>query len=776
MARISQRKPSFLWQGIFILLPVVVLAGAGFYSLREDRKLAQREAREKAQALADEMVRVLWTELTDPVNLAQFTNHTFRVDAAGRLLFPPPEPSLPVPQPLELSGLSEVQQRRWTTANDTNRGPDAIAACQELLAASLPTNLEANVMFRLAVLRARGGNLPEAVAAFQSVVERYPAATGESGVPLEPLARFRALELAARSPDAAKNLNASALNEFCSNLVSQPTPLSGALLEKAAALEPALGLSKVVERWMDEWERQDALRALASAALAQFRTSRESQDGFAPAVRSTNTPPTIPALFWFQAPDPSELQQPLLAPQPNLVRIHFRRVRNNIPSASISSTGLALRAAAIYRDDFPREWLASRLDDGSGGFWVVCRVVGPLFPQRPDEVSRGAGWSELFKNRPALPRWFDISFDIAGVTVVSVGDLSVVSYRQGGKGGGSTWQKVETRFPPEILASAQKVEDGKDLLRVNIHLVSPEMLFAAQQNRTRLFGLLIGAAALVAVIGFISARRAFHREQRLSEMKTNFVSSVSHELRAPIASVRLMAESLERGKVSDPAKQHEYFGFIVRECRRLSSLIANVLDFSRIEQGRKQYEFEPTDLVALVTETIRVMEPHAAERGVRIVSQLSTLNPQPAVDGRALQQELVNLIDNAIKHSPAGETVTVGLDNTTEGLATRAPEITNAEKEIRDSCNSPLPADMIRLWVEDHGPGIPPEEQEKIFERFYRLGSELRRETQGVGIGLSIVKHIVEAHGGRVTLRSEVGKGSRFAIELPMSNHPPDHP
>jgi signal transduction histidine kinase len=418
---------------------------------------------------------------------------------------------------------------------------------------------------------------------------------------------------------------------------------------------------------------------------------------------------------------------------------------------------------------YPREWLASRLEDGEGGFWVVCRAMNQVTRDRINLASTSAGWSSLFRKFPPLPDWFDFSLDVAGTTLISTNDLAYVEYRGGGKGGGHTWQKVETRFPPDILASAQKVEGGKEFLRVNIHLVSPEMLFAAQQNRTRLFGLLISAAALVAVIGFVSAWRAFHREQRLSEMKTNFVSSVSHELRTPIASVRLRAESLERGKVSDPAKQHEYYGFIVRECRRLSSLIANVLDFSRIEQGRKQYEFEPTDLGAMVRGTVKVMEPHAAEREVRLITQLPALDPQPSVDGRALQQALVNLIDNAIKHSPAGETVTIGLDNTPEGRATRAPEITNAEKEIRDSCNSPLPADMIRLWVEDHGPGIPPEEHEKIFERFYRLGSELRRETQGVGIGLSIVKHIVDAHAGRVVVQSEVGKGSRFTIELPSN-------
>jgi hypothetical protein len=131
----------------------------------------------------------------------------------------------------------------------------------------------------------------------------------------------------------------------------------------------------------------------------------------------------------------------------------------------------------------------------------------------------------------------------------------------------------------------------------------------------------VGASVLALVVGFFSAWRAFHKQLRLAEMKSNFVSSVSHELRAPIASVRLMAEGLERGKISDPVKQHEYFRFITQECRRLSSMIENVLDFARIEQGRKQYEFEPTDVTALVEQTVKLMEPYAAERGVRLVSK-----------------------------------------------------------------------------------------------------------------------------------------------------------
>ncbi len=131
----------------------------------------------------------------------------------------------------------------------------------------------------------------------------------------------------------------------------------------------------------------------------------------------------------------------------------------------------------------------------------------------------------------------------------------------------------------------------------------------------------------------------------------------------------------------------------------------------------------------------------------------------------------MNLIDNALKHSPKGDTVTVGLEtrnaecgvrDTESGLTPRVSRFTFHVSRLTPH------ASLLHLWVEDHGEGIPPSEQEKIFERFYRRGSELRRQTQGVGIGLSIVKHIVEAHGGRVLVRSAVGQGSRFTIELPV--------
>lgn len=319
----------------------------------------------------------------------------------------------------------------------------------------------------------------------------------------------------------------------------------------------------------------------------------------------------------------------------------------------------------------------------------------------------------------------------------------------------------------DALASADgAIEVGQAPARqfqLSVMLADPDQLYAGY--RRRLWGAIgLVLAATVAGLGALfSTWRAFERQRRLGEMKSNFVSSVSHELRAPIASVTLMAESLERGTVQETVRQKEYLRLIVQECRRLSSLVANVLDFSRMEQGRSRYNFEPTDLDQVVSRTIEVMRPYAEQRQIRLACGSGPEGghvPWPACDAAAIQQALVNLVDNAIKHSPAGSMVTVGID-------------TSAQDEKgslagRDEAARPV----ARLYVEDRGAGIAEGEKERIFEPFYRGGSELLRETPGIGIGLTIVRHIAQAHGGRVVVDSAVGRGSRFTIELPLEEPP----
>jgi signal transduction histidine kinase len=402
------------------------------------------------------------------------------------------------------------------------------------------------------------------------------------------------------------------------------------------------------------------------------------------------------------------------------------------------------------------DWLGIQLGEASGNYWFYC--LG--------EAEVGSRVSALVDAVAGIPDYFGIGVELSGRKLTwSVPDLRVwheVNYF--GRRGGGEKKEYTSDMASTILASARRLDRGTEQLKVNVYLTSPTALFKRQSARTFWFGFLIVAAALAALVGFLAAYRAFRRQLRLSEMKSNFVSSVSHELRAPIASVRLLAENLERGRIFEAPKQREYFRFIVQECRRLSSLIENVLDFSRIEQGRKEYEFEPTDVQALVEQTVRLMESYAGERDVKLVLALgdcpsSSIREQVLLDGKAIQQALINLIDNAIKHSPKGQIVTVGAE---------VPTGSN-EAQSDSFAERGHPADHINLWVEDQGEGIPAAEHEKIFERFYRRGSELRRETSGVGIGLSIVKHIVEAHRGRVLVRSVVGQGSRFTIELPLS-------
>jgi signal transduction histidine kinase len=389
------------------------------------------------------------------------------------------------------------------------------------------------------------------------------------------------------------------------------------------------------------------------------------------------------------------------------------------------------------------------------------------------------GFAGALKNaKISLPGYFGVAIKLEGEPVQlpspwnhfgdgkSAGDILAEGQFQMSQEAGMTMRDSNSELNALLLARPGSRREGNNIFfddlpshpqfSMQIRLTDRSLLYARQRQLQLIFGALIAASALAALIGFVAAYRAFRREQQLGELKSNFVSSVSHELRAPIASVRLMAENLEGGKIPESQKQNEYFRFVVQECRRLSSLIENVLDFSRIEQGRKQYEFEPTDLVALAQTTVKLMKPYATEKGVMLKwetfnIQHSTPNIELNVDGRAIQQALVNLIDNAVKHSPKGETVTVDIES---------------RKQKAESRNSD--GDLVCLSVADHGPGIPREEQQRIFERFYRFGSELRRETQGVGIGLSIVKHIAEAHGGRVTVESEPGQGSRFTIELPF--------
>ncbi|HEY5910390.1 MAG TPA: ATP-binding protein [Verrucomicrobiae bacterium] len=737
----SRQNPTFFWQGLLILLPLGLLAALGFLSVRQDRLVAEHEAVRRAQNIADELLPRVSAELSE-------TNHsqaTFETDAAGRLLLPPPSPSTLVPVTFEPSSLSPSQRRVWLDARSAEvSGQDAAPAARayrDFLAANPPTNFAALAQYSLGLLLAKGGDTEAARACFDGVWKNFPEAIGESGLALAPLAGFKRLELETRVGPATDSSHVEAIKLLGSNLVWQPTPLSSELLARSSELALTPEARAAAADWERTWSGHERSRDLFAAWTS------------ACAKRGDDRPP--PRALWFTASETLPTRQPERKPGTATLdnTISLDRLKRRYVSAAFPV------ASAVPEQE--QSWLGVWGERTPTNYWCVC------WP----ESEIGARLTSVVGEARQIPEYFGVGIEVAGKRLTwPAPDLRMWEYENYfGRAGGGQKKVFLPELSTNVLASAAL--NGKaGLVKVSVYLTSRGALLAREQARSFWLAALVAAAAFAAGVGFIKAYRAFERQLRLSELKSNFVSSVSHELRAPIASVRLMAESLERGKVTEPERRQEYFKFIVQECRRLSSLVENVLDFSRIEQGRKQYDFEPTDLYALAQQTVKLLEPYAAERQVNLELRTETArsgiaNLQLNADGKALQQALVNLVDNAIKHSPKGQTVTVGLERRTGVLPVHdLPGPATAGGNDSQTAGS-----AVLLWVEDHGEGIPGSEHEKIFERFYRRGSELRRETQGVGIGLSIVKHIVEAHGGRVELSSEIGKGSRFTIVLPIS-------
>lgn len=253
--------------------------------------------------------------------------------------------------------------------------------------------------------------------------------------------------------------------------------------------------------------------------------------------------------------------------------------------------------------------------------------------------------------------------------------------------------------------------------------------------------IILGALSLLMGGGMLLAYRNIARELSLAKLKSDFVSNVSHELRTPLALIRLYAETLELGRISNPEKRQEYYEIIRKESERLTSLINNILDFSRIESGKKEYSFRETDVADLVRGTLDSYRFEIEQNGFQFEQKIDSNLPQVWLDREAIARSLLNLVNNAVKYSTAEKYLGVNLYRHNGG---------------------------VNLEVVDHGIGIPPKEQPRIFEKFYRVSDPLVHNTKGSGLGLSLVRHIVEAHGGEVAVESEPGQGSKFIITLPV--------
>jgi signal transduction histidine kinase len=290
---------------------------------------------------------------------------------------------------------------------------------------------------------------------------------------------------------------------------------------------------------------------------------------------------------------------------------------------------------------------------------------------------------------------------------------------------------------PEVERPFDSVFNGL-ILGIGLHgttIADLSRRFARQQF------LILGALSLLMGAGIVLMYRNVSRELALAKLKSDFVSNVSHELRTPLALIRLYAETLELGRISNRTKHQEYYEIIRKESERLTSLINNILDFSRIEAGKKEYSFRETDVADLVRSTLESYRFEIEQNGFYFEQKIANNVPPLQVDREAIARSLLNLVNNAVKYSANEKYLGVHLYH-------------------RDG--------RVNLEVVDHGIGIPPKEQPKIFEKFYRVGDPLVHNTKGSGLGLALVRHIVRAHGGEVRVESAPGRGSKFIITLPV--------
>jgi signal transduction histidine kinase len=260
-------------------------------------------------------------------------------------------------------------------------------------------------------------------------------------------------------------------------------------------------------------------------------------------------------------------------------------------------------------------------------------------------------------------------------------------------------------------------------------------------------GLWIASLVLVlgvAVFGGYLLLRDVNRDVRMTEVRSQFVASVSHELKTPLTAIRMFAETLSMGRTRDEHTKAEYLETIVNESERLARLVDNVLDFSKIEQGKKIYRLRPVRLEDVASSAARAMQFPLAQQGFQLHFSVERDLPELRADADAIQQAILNLLTNAMKYSGDAR-----------------------EIDLRLSARN---GDAV-IEVADHGLGMAPDEQKHIFEKFYRAPSHESRLIAGTGLGLTLVAHIVQAHGGHVEVESSPGSGSTFSILLPIEQH-----
>jgi signal transduction histidine kinase len=302
-----------------------------------------------------------------------------------------------------------------------------------------------------------------------------------------------------------------------------------------------------------------------------------------------------------------------------------------------------------------------------------------------------------------------------------------------------------------ILGGADRKDMGKPMVTRHLKKMPYSILVYEKypvlmeryENRKKALYFYITIIMLSVVLilaGGLFTLNALSKQWALAELKSEFVSGLSHDLRRPLTSIRMFSEMLKDNIVSTEEKKREYYTAIHSESERLTQLANNILDFSRIESGRKEGRFKNENIGKLVRESVDYFLSYNTEEAHPITVVIQEGLPTLKMDSSAISQAILNLLSNAAKYSDPGQGINVVV-----------------RKRMND----------IVVEVIDKGVGIPPGEQKKIFRKFYRVHRG-DSDVEGSGLGLALVKYAAEVHGGRVHVESEVGVGSKFSLVLPV--------
>jgi two-component system phosphate regulon sensor histidine kinase PhoR len=505
----------------------------------------------------------------------------------------------------------------------------------------------------------------------------------------------------------------------------------------AAVLAPCIALSVLFARLLEQETQLDARRATEAAArrladarqaiLAQIEPHRlgqtpEAQLTFRGTIRDGRV-----VLAWQSATDPEVLSSLEKAVQAS-DRARLAQIAA-LPHHVTDEYGVPIAVYALPHLATPqREPHQRRLAVEAAASPHVLSPMGLRLAGAPPAAVRNAEIAERFRqsNPAPLP---------AGQWLTWGSPLQLVGFAPTARPGELALRAVPA--PPGAT-----VDHGEPLGPpfANLRLALPPLPANPARSRATLVAMFSMTIAGALLAGFLLLRDA-RRETALAQLRNQFIAGVSHELRTPLTSLRIFIESMQMTPELDETTRQEYLATMLHETDRLGRLVNNVLEFSRIERQTKTYQRAPVDLPALIESILASAHPMFERAGFTVKTDLSRCPPTVDADRDALEQAMLNLLTNALKYS-------------------------GRSREIRVSATADHGHAV--LAVRDFGAGISAAEHTKIFQSFYRVPSPENRNIQGAGLGLTLVKHVAEGHGGAVAVESEPGQGSTFSIRIPL--------